>query len=102
MKDTVQSKTPLKLAGDNSAVCFILLKKELPLVPENENESESEVAQPSLTLLDPIDGSLPGSSVHGIFQAIPTDNFNIKLALKGSFQILLELSCASSGPKEQR
>ena len=30
---------------------------------------ESEVAQSCLTLCDPIDGSPPGSSVHGIFQA---------------------------------
>ena len=30
----------------------------------------SEVAQSCLTLCDPIDCSLPGSSVHGIFQAI--------------------------------
>ena len=32
-------------------------------------KSESEVAQSCLTLSDPIDCSLPGSSVHGIFQA---------------------------------
>ena len=32
-------------------------------------KSESEVAQPCPTLRDPIDCSLPGSSVHGIFQA---------------------------------
>ena len=32
-------------------------------------KSESEVAQSCPTLNDPIDGSLPGSSVHGIFQA---------------------------------
>ena len=31
--------------------------------------SESEVAQPRPTLSDPMDCSLPGSSVHGIFQA---------------------------------
>ena len=30
---------------------------------------ESEVAQPCLTLSDPMDCRLPGSSVHGIFQA---------------------------------
>ena len=30
---------------------------------------ESEVAQSFLTLSDPMDRSLPGSSVHGIFQA---------------------------------
>ena len=32
-------------------------------------ESESEVAQSCLTLSDPMDCSLPGSSIHGIFQA---------------------------------
>ena len=31
-------------------------------------KSESEVAQSCLTLSDPTDCSLPGSSVHGIFQ----------------------------------
>ena len=32
-------------------------------------KSESEVAQSCLTLCDPMDCSLPGSSIHGIFQA---------------------------------
>ena len=32
-------------------------------------KSESEVAQSSPTLSDPMDCSLPGSSIHGIFQA---------------------------------
>ena len=32
-------------------------------------KSESEVAQLCLTLSEPMDCSLPGSSVHGIFQA---------------------------------
>jgi len=32
-------------------------------------KSESEVAQSCLTLSDPMDCSLPGSSVHGISQA---------------------------------
>ena len=32
-------------------------------------KSESEVAQSCQTLSDPMDHSLPGSSVHGIFQA---------------------------------
>ena len=31
--------------------------------------NESEVVQACLTLSDPMDCSLPGSSVHGIFQA---------------------------------
>ena len=32
-------------------------------------KSESEVTQSSPTLRDPVDYSLPGSSIHGIFQA---------------------------------
>ena len=32
-------------------------------------ESESEVAQSCPTLCDPVDGSPPGSSIHGILQA---------------------------------
>ena len=32
-------------------------------------KSESEVAQSYLTLRDPMDYSLPGSFIHGIFQA---------------------------------
>ena len=32
-------------------------------------KSESEVTQSCLSLSDPMDGNLPGSSVHGIFQA---------------------------------
>ena len=32
-------------------------------------ESESEVAQSCLTLSNPMDCSLPGSSIHGIFLA---------------------------------
>ena len=37
--------------------------------PSPMHESESEVAQSCPTLSDPMDCSLPGSSVHGIFQA---------------------------------
>ena len=37
--------------------------------PMHEVKSESEVAQSCPTLSDPMDCSLPGSSVHGIFQA---------------------------------
>ena len=37
--------------------------------PSPVHESESEFAQSCPTLSDPKDCSLPGSSVHGIFQA---------------------------------
>ena len=36
---------------------------------KKSEESESEVAQSCPTLCNPVDGSLPGSSVHGILQA---------------------------------
>ena len=41
---------------------------ELPF-PSPTHESESEGAQSSPTLSNPKDCNLPGSSVHGIFQA---------------------------------
>ena len=37
--------------------------------PSPMHESESEVTQSCSTLRDPMDCSLPGSSIHGIFQA---------------------------------
>ena len=37
--------------------------------PMHKTENESEVAQLFPTLSDPMDCSLPGSSIHGIFQA---------------------------------
>ena len=48
-------------------------------------ESESEVAQLCLTLCDPMDCSLPGSSVHGIFQAIVLEWIAISFS-RGSSQ----------------
>ena len=37
--------------------------------PRDGTQSESEVAQSCPTLCDPVDCSLPGSSIHGILQA---------------------------------
>ena len=48
-------------------------------------ESWSEVTQSCLTLCDPVDCSLPGSSVHGIFQAIVLEWIAISFS-KGSTQ----------------
>ena len=54
---------PWDSPGKNTGVgCHFLLQRI-------KEKSESEVAQSCLTLLDPMDCSLPGSSVHGIFQA---------------------------------
>ena len=39
------------------------------LVCNIPNTKENEVAQSCLTVCDPMDCNLPGSSIHGIFQA---------------------------------
>ena len=51
----------------------------------NEILSESEVTQSCLTLCDPVDCSLPGSSVHGVLQARILECVAISLS-RGSFQ----------------
>ena len=57
------------------AVSFQCMKKSTTIKNNNNNyknkkvKSESEVAQSCLTLCNPMDCSLPGSSVHGILQA---------------------------------
>ena len=48
-------------------------------------KSESEVAQSRPTLSNPMDCSLPGSSVHGIFQARALEWGAIGLAIVSSF-----------------
>ena len=54
---------PWDSPGKNTGVgCHFLLHRM-------KVKSESEVAQSCLTLSDPVDCSLPGSSAHGIFQA---------------------------------
>ena len=54
---------PWDSPGKNTGVgCHFLLQCK-------KVKSESEDAQSCLTLHDPMDCSLPGSSVHGIFQA---------------------------------
>ena len=53
---------------------------------EESDESESEVAQSFPTLCDPVKGSLPGSSVHGIFQARVVEWVAISFS-RGSFLI---------------
>ena len=58
-----QAPRPWDSPGKNTGVgCHFLLQCM-------KGKSESEVAQSCPTLRDPIVCSLPGSSVHGIFQA---------------------------------
>ena len=63
--ETVAHQAPLSWAppGKNTGVgCYFLLQYM-------KVKSEGEVAQSCLTVHDPMDCSLPGSSVHGICQA---------------------------------
>ena len=58
-----QAPRPRDSPGKNTGVgCHFLLQCM-------KVKSESEVAQSCLTIHDPMDFSLPGSSAHGIFQA---------------------------------
>ena len=52
---------------------------------KEERKKESEVAQSCPALCDPMDCSLPGSSVHGIFQAIVLEWIAISFS-RGSSQ----------------
>ena len=61
----------------------------IALISHASKGKESEVAQSCLTLCDPIDCSLPGSSVHGIFQAILLE------------WIAISFSRGSSQPRDQ-
>ena len=56
--------------------------------PMHEVKSESEVAQLCLTLHDPMDCSLPGSSIHGIFQARVLEWGAIAFSGKSSYKSL--------------
>ena len=56
-------RRPWDSPGKNTGVCCHFLLQCMKV------KSESEVAQSCPTLSDPMDCSLPGSSVHGIFQA---------------------------------
>ena len=57
--------------GSDLELLIVKFRLKLKKVGKNHEtiQSESEIAQSHLTLSDPMDCSLPGSSVHGIFQA---------------------------------
>ena len=62
-RQPMRPRRPWDSPGKNTGVgCHFLLQCM-------KGKSESEVAQSCPTLNDPMDCSLPGSSVHGIFQA---------------------------------
>ena len=69
-----EAQAGIKIAGRN--INNLRYADDTTLMAESEEElksllmkSESEVAQSCPTLRDPMDCSLPGSSIHGIFQA---------------------------------
>ena len=62
-RQPTRPRRPWDSPGKNAGVgCHFLLQCM-------KVKSESEVAQSCLTLCDPMDCSLPGSFIHGIFQA---------------------------------
>ena len=68
-------------------------------------KSEREVTQPYPTLIDPMDYSLPGSSIHGIFQArvlewVPLSSLNNDLLYSKGNSI--QYSVIASMGKESR
>ena len=70
-----QVPRPWDSPGKNTGVgCHLLLQCM-------KEKSESEFAQSCPTLSDPVDCSLPGSSIHGIFQARVLAAFSICLTL---------------------
>ena len=60
----------------------------------HQNHSESEVAQSGPTLCDPMDCSLPGFSIHGIFQARVLDWGAFSFSNRGSALLTVRLCFA--------
>ena len=70
---------PWDSPGKNTGVgCHFLLQC-------SEVKSESEVPQSCPTFSDPMDCSLPGSSIHGIFQARVLEWGSIAFSKKGTY-----------------
>ena len=83
MSDSVQPH-PWDSPGKNTGVgCHFLLQCI-------KVKSETEVTQSCLTLRDPMDCSLPGSSVHGIFQASVLEWDTIAFSSKQTDCLLLK------------
>ena len=72
----------------------------MPL-PSPMHESESEVSQSCPILSDPMDCSLPGSSVHGIFQARVLEWGAIAFSVirDEAYPVVYEVLCLSVCPE---
>ena len=76
---------PWDSPGKNTGVgCYFLLQCM-------KVKSQSEVTQSCLTLNNPMDYSLPGSSAHGIFQAKVLEWGAIAFSTKRSYRIHIEI-----------
>ena len=87
--ETILSSSKITADGDCShdiKRCLLLGRKAMTNL---ESKVESLVAQSCPTLCDPVDYSLPGSSVHGIFQARVLE------------WVVISFSRGSSGPRDQ-
>ena len=60
---------PVRMAAIKKSAATVKLLQLSPALCDPIDGSESEVAQPCPALTNPMDCRLPGSSVHGIFQA---------------------------------
>ena len=60
---------PIRITADFSIEILQARREWQDILKVMKEKSESEVAQSCPTFSDPMDCSLPGSSVHGIFQA---------------------------------
>ena len=86
---------PWDSPGKNNGVgCHLLLQCM-------KVKSESEVAQSCLTLRDPTDCSLPGSSIHGIFQARVLEWVAISFSSKSAYSPALGNHHQPSQPSHQ-
>ena len=65
-------------------------------------KSESEVVQSCPTLSDPMDCSLPGSSVHGIFQARVLEWGAIATLASSRFRVLSRIGKLLNSPGRRR
>ena len=64
-------------------------------------KSEREVAQSCPTLRDPMDCSLPGSSVHGIFQARVLEWIAIAFSVRSDEQVVKSASAGYQGHSQE-
>ena len=69
---------------------------------EAQRKSESEVAQPCLTLSGPVNCSLPGSSVHGIFQGRVLEWVSIKYIHLGPIKVKRKEKVPEGGSQQQQ